>query len=178
MDKVLDIRFAEDNDKDCIKDIWRYCFGDTEAFVELFFDRKYRPQNTLCACVDGNVVSDLQLIPYTINLHGQAVPVDYIVGVATMPAHRGGGLVRKLMVEALRNVRGKGHIISVLMPFNFGFYRKFGWETCYAKKKYKLNMNDIAGLASHYGHMRAIDISTNVAVLRDIYMRFCVDKHG
>ena len=39
----MNLRYAKREDLDNIKDIWNYCFGDEEAFVDYYFNNKYLP---------------------------------------------------------------------------------------------------------------------------------------
>lgn len=41
---------------------------------------------------------------------------------------RGRGTVRTMLEHSLKTMREKGHAVSVLDPFDEGFYRKYGWE--------------------------------------------------
>ena len=43
----MDIRYAKGEDLEDLKDIWNYCFGDEESFVEYYFNNKYKPENTV-----------------------------------------------------------------------------------------------------------------------------------
>lgn len=51
--------------KQQIIDLWRLSFNDTEEFIRLYFDRVYKEENTLVIEKDGQVVSALQMLPYT-----------------------------------------------------------------------------------------------------------------
>ncbi len=41
---------------------------------------------------------------------------------------RGRGAVRAMLTESLKTMRDKKQVVSVLDPFDEGFYRKYGWE--------------------------------------------------
>src|SRR5690554_6599849 len=125
------IRLAREEDTPQIRDLWTYCFDDTPEFIDFFFNSCYLPSNTLIAEEDNRIQSSLQLLPYRMRLRGREVPVYYIVGVGTWPEDRGQGLVKNLLLYADSLMKERGYDISILLPFQYDFYRKYGWEVCY-----------------------------------------------
>src|SRR5947207_248211 len=57
-----------------------------------------------------------------------ALPMGGICHVATLAAERNKGYASALMRDALRAMRAQGLCTSVLFPFSFRYYRKFGYE--------------------------------------------------
>lgn len=68
------------------------------------------------------------LNPYTLRLRGKEIPTSYIVGLATHPASRRGGVGGKLLSAALVEMKKRGHYIHILMPSKAGFYQPYGYE--------------------------------------------------
>lgn len=133
----MQIRYPDILDIDQIKDLWLLCFDDSEEFTNWFFSHRYSHENTLAVFDDvGNIEAALQLLPYNICLHGTKTRVSYIVGVSTYPEHRGKGHAKNLLYRALDILRERGEYISILLPFNYQFYRKYGWEICYEHMEY------------------------------------------
>lgn len=125
------IRFATAKDTDQIIDLWTCCFNDSPEFVDFYFSKCYKPENTL-AVFEGSVLcSCLQLKPYRILVRNRLYDVYYIVGVATRPEYRGRGYVRELLKQTGSVMKERNVSLSVLLPFQYDFYRKFGWEVCY-----------------------------------------------
>lgn len=125
------------SDKQQVKDLWQTCFHDDEAFAGFYFDRVYRPENTVVYKEDGQVLSALQLLPYPMTYAGVEIPVSYISGASTAPGARSRGLMKKLLVAAFERMRRRGDYLSVLIPAEewlFGFYRKTGYaEAMYCR---------------------------------------------
>ena len=71
--------------KQQIVNLWRTCFGDSEAFISLYFDRVYKDENAMTIEKDGKIVSALQIVPYTMTYLGTEISVAYISGVCTAP---------------------------------------------------------------------------------------------
>ena len=85
--------------KQQIVNLWRTCFGDSEAFISLYFDRVYKDENAMTIEKDGKIVSALQIVPHTMTYLGTEISVGYISGACTTPEERGQGLMRQLLQE-------------------------------------------------------------------------------
>ena len=174
----MEIGFAKPEDKDKIMAIWQYCFEDSETFVSWYFDAKYNASNTLVAYEDGLPVSSLQLVPYRLGFHNREIDISYVEGVDTLPEARGKGYAAALLKKAICEMKERGHLISLLLPFRYAFYRRYGWETCYYQKSYTFEPNDLKPLATPYGNLRPMDFNSDVDVIMQIYGAFSSHRHG
>lgn len=127
------VRFAKEEDLTFLKQAWKICFDDPEAFIDWNFSHNYDSKDTLIAETDDRPASNLQLMPHRISLRGQEYAVNYVSGVATLPEFRHRGLVRELFEFAFPEMKRRGEPISLLVPFNYEFYEKFGYKQCYTK---------------------------------------------
>ena len=59
---------------------------------------------------------------------GSWIPSMTIGGVGTSPQYRRQGTVRALLEKLMPTTRENGWYVSLLHPFSFSFYRKFGYE--------------------------------------------------
>ena len=84
--------------KQQIVNLWRTCFGDSEAFISLYFDRVYKDENAMTIEKDGKIVSALQIVPYTMTYLGTEISVAYISG-------KGSGAYAATLA---RDIRGNG----------------------------------------------------------------------
>lgn len=120
--------------KQQIVDLWRTCFGDSEAFISLYFDRVYQDENTLTLERDGRIVSALQMLPYTMTYLGTEIQVAYISGACTAPEYRGQGLMRQLLQEAFEVMRERHVTLTALIPADpwlFDYYRVQGYTEAF-----------------------------------------------
>lgn len=120
--------------KQQIVSLWRTCFGDSEAFISLYFDRVYKDENTMTIEKDGKIVSALQIIPYTMTYLGTEISVAYISGACTAPEERGQGLMRQLLQETFEEMKRREVTISALIPANpwlFDYYREQGYTEAF-----------------------------------------------
>ena len=102
--------------KQQIIDLWRLSFNDTEEFIRLYFDRVYKEENTLVIEKDGQVVSALQMLPYTMTYYGTEISVAYISGACTLPSMRGKGLMKQLMQKAFDEMKYRSVAVAALIP--------------------------------------------------------------
>ncbi len=76
----------------------------------------------------GKVVSCLTIIPGAIQIGSARVAMGGIGNVSTLPEEQNHGYASALMRDALQVLREQGFCTSVLFPFSFSFYRRFGYE--------------------------------------------------
>lgn len=110
--------------------LWQDTFGDSDAFVRLFFTRVYRPQNALTLSRDGHLAAMLHIVPYRLRVGRRTLPAAYICGVSTRPEARGQGLMTALMRRALRTMRRRGFALTTLIPAEpwlFDVYARLGY---------------------------------------------------
>jgi len=115
--------------------LWRACFNDTDKFIRLFFDEIYQEDNALVIEKQGQIVSALHLLPYTMLLNGTEFPVSYICGVSTHPDERGKGMMNRLMQEAEEELKRRGIPLALLIPAEtwlFDIYKKFGYHKAFS----------------------------------------------
>ena len=98
-------RMAEEADTGQVQALWSQCFDDTPAFVDWYFSRYYRPENTIGIFDSQKLLASAQVIPYRIRLRGTMMDCGYVVGVDTAPEARNQGYARRLLKECLEMQR-------------------------------------------------------------------------
>lgn len=88
------------------------------------------------AFVDGRLAAQLIQYPLTVYMQGRKMGMGGIGAVSSWPEMRRGGLVARLLVQSLRAMKEEGQAVSMLTPFSYAFYRKYGWEMAIDRKKY------------------------------------------
>lgn len=124
------IRFAQSDDLPEIRSLWDQCFPDESGFNDYFFERIFSFSDTLLYLVDGVIAAMVQMLPYTLHLHGKYEPVTYIYGACTHPNFRRRHLMSKLLSYTFEWDRSHGRKASLLIPqedWLFAFYRPFGY---------------------------------------------------
>lgn len=94
--------------------------------------------NELCA--------QATLLDLHVYIAGKPFSMGGIAGVSTWPEHRRHGYVAKLLSELLVRMKEKQQAISMLHPFSFAFYRKFGWESFIEYKSYEIGSEQLSAI--------------------------------
>ncbi len=109
-----------------LRELWKTCFSDGDAFLDSFFSLAYAPERCLCALAGDAPVAML----YWLDCQVDERPLAYLYAIATSPAHRNQGLCRGLIKKALSLLRERGYSGAILVPEGeklFDFYRRAGF---------------------------------------------------
>lgn len=60
--------------------LWKTCFGDSDSFIRLFFDRVYRDENALTLERDGRLCCALHIVPYKMRAGERELTMAYVCG--------------------------------------------------------------------------------------------------
>jgi predicted acetyltransferase len=120
-----------DDFKQQIIDLWRVSFPeDTEEFIRLHFDRKYKEENTLVSRQGDAIVSVLQMIPYRMTFYDGEIETSYISGACTHPSLQSKGFMSQLLSGSFMEMYRRGVALTTLIPASeevSGYYRKAGY---------------------------------------------------
>ncbi len=115
-----------------LKQIWKKCFQDPDAFIDFYFAQFHEPDQSMVLLVDGEIASMLTMIPLTLQLRTDCtVPCVMLYAIATDPAYQGKGLARELMEAANAYAAQRNIAYSLLVPASpslFSFYEKSCYE--------------------------------------------------
>ena len=85
-------RPSRKGDENALKALWREVFGDTDEYIDAFFQNVYQPSMASVIEEDGTVVAAAYAVPFG--------AVRYIFAVATRPEYRGRGYGRAVVFAA------------------------------------------------------------------------------
>lgn len=130
----MEIRRSMPGDEPEMKRLWKAVFGDTDEFIDAFFDTLYSPGTACLALSDGKVVSAGYCLP---GVFAKGKSCAYIYAVATWPEFRGLGAARRI-VQALADIRfAEGADVIATLPASealTGWYeRALGMEPVFMK---------------------------------------------
>ena len=130
-------RFAKKSDYNEIRALWNKTFEeDSPAWRDWYFKYIYKPENCIILKSGDKTVSMSHINPYPMMLNHKRIPSAALAGIATEEAERGKGYAALLIKESLNEMRKRGISFSFLYPFEYDFYRKYGYEQCYENKVY------------------------------------------
>ena len=105
----------------------------TQAFRPMPAEgRRWRRQTDLRELrglfVDGELRVGLALHEMRLLFGGTPILAGGLAAVATPPESRRQGLIGRLLRATLEEIRGHGWPLSILYPFYYPFYKRYGWE--------------------------------------------------
>ncbi|MFD1644997.1 GNAT family N-acetyltransferase [Haloarchaeobius litoreus] len=78
---------------------------------------------------DGEPLAVCRHYWFETTLRGETVEMPGLSAVASPPEHRRGGNVRRMLEASVEEYHDREAPICALWPFEYGFYRQYGWET-------------------------------------------------
>ncbi|WP_053954814.1 GNAT family N-acetyltransferase [Inediibacterium massiliense] len=174
------LRFLRKEDTPTAKKLWGYAFETDEPFYSWYFDEVFSPNHSLGIFEEDQLISYLQLNPYTLSLNHSLFETSYVVGVITSPEYRNKGTMKFLIPKAIEEMRNKNHFVSILMPFDTTFYQPYGWELSYSQKKYQIPMSIIGHFSQREKkyYFNEINLDDDFENLNNIYESFLNEYHG
>lgn len=105
-----------------LRRLWKEAFGDTDAFLDVFFGTAFSPDRCMCAAEEDQVNAAL----YWFDCHLDGRKYAYIYAVATAKSSRGQGLCHRLMDAAHSRLRETGYAGALLVPQEASLRRFYG----------------------------------------------------
>lgn len=127
-----------------LKNLWKLCFHDEDAYINFYYENRFKTEETLVYLVENQVVAMLTLMPGFVVHPNEKLPVRYVYAVATHPDHRRKGYAAALM-EYANQLEGKDYLGTFLVPASaslFQYYEALGYQTLSHKKVLHMNMED------------------------------------
>ena len=130
------LRSATDHDIPAIRSLWKSSFFDSDAYLDLFFKKRFNPLYTALYCFEKEIAGMVHLLPCKVKDHGKAF---YWYAVCVEPKYRGKHIFKKMSEEILRSLKNKGYI-SVCKPVHGleDVYRKIGFKFSFCAKDLKI----------------------------------------
>ncbi|EHL19907.1 hypothetical protein HMPREF9628_01080 [Peptoanaerobacter stomatis] len=123
----MEFTFANREDKKAVKILWKYCFTDTDEYIDYYFTKRYDVKNNYLMKKNNVVISSLMTNPYKIDINGNISDTAYIVGISCDATNRGRGYVSTLIKKTLKDRYLKGEDVSMLMPIDTNIYTRYGY---------------------------------------------------
>lgn len=125
----MSVVYANENRIPGLRALWKKAFGDSDAFLDIFFSTAYAPDRCRCVAEDGLVQSAL----YWFDCELEGSKIAYLYAVATDPAYRGRGLCTMVMEDTMTVLRDRGYAGAVLLPqedWLIQMYAGMGFAPC------------------------------------------------
>lgn len=118
-----------------LRSLFEEAFGDTDAFLDIFFSTAFSPNRCRCVTENGRVLAAL----YWFDCYCHGARMAYLYAVATSVSHRGQGLFTALMEDTHKHLASRGYAGAILVPGEaslFSFYEKSGYVVCGGVKEF------------------------------------------
>ncbi|GMQ58396.1 GNAT family N-acetyltransferase [Vallitalea sediminicola] len=167
--KYLD-RFAE---------LQSYCFGVDKDLVKFELDNLFGKDDSIIlgAFEDNLLQGALVINDFDIYWHGLNVKMGGIGGVATFPEARQNHVVEKLLIESIKMMNDNNQVFSLLAPFAYSFYKKYGWEYASKNKKLEIKISDLSHFKSGDFTVKPIG-KDYINQIKQVYENFYCNYNG
>lgn len=118
-----------------LRRLWKSAFGDTDVYLDLFFENVFSPDRCRCVTLDEDVAAAL----YWLDCRAYGKPMAYLYAIATEKRHRGKGLCRALMADTHALLKDLGYAGCLLVPEGnslFEMYAGFGYQVCSSVREF------------------------------------------
>ena len=112
-----------------LRNLWKEAFGDTDTFLDAFFETAFSPRRCRCITEQGTVKSVMYWFTVTCGDQRYA----YLYAVATAKDSRGRGLFSALLDDVRQVLLEEGYAGILLVPESESLarmYEKFGFTAC------------------------------------------------
>jgi predicted acetyltransferase len=133
-----------------MKALWKTVFQEEDAYLEAFFEKVHRPENSLVYRADDKVVAALYMIPYKLVLGETQHDVAYLYAIGTLPEYRGRNFATELTKEAQRISQERGFSLVFLVPAEeslFDWYQRQGFETTFHRVAIQKTRQEVKALS-------------------------------
>lgn len=151
----IEIRQLTHDDFDDSHQLFQYAFQYEISPQDLEEMRRlYKPNETWAAFEDGQIAAQAVLLPLQACINGHPHATGGIASVSSWPEKRRSGHVARILKRMLEQMKTEGMTLSLLAPFSFPFYRKYGWETYVDLKKYELATDQLPARVKTEGEVQ------------------------
>lgn len=123
-----------------------------------------------------NLVSQVAVYPMKVRIFNHTYDMGGLTGVGTYPEYSNQGLMHKLLIQALSDMRDRKQIISYLYPYSIPYYRRKGWELISDKIVYEISDYQLPKRQPVPGEVRRVEIENDT--LKEAYQRYAMQTHG
>lgn len=132
--------FANENDLEQIKLIWKTCFEDEDKYIEFYLKNRFETENMLVIHEDGKPVSMASFLPIQLRQGEEWIPAKYVYAVATLPQYRGKGLAAEILQHGFEKYEEP----LLLQPESEElkkYYERLGFVNSFEKRGWEIKMS-------------------------------------
>ena len=119
-------RICTMEDKPYLRALWQRCFGDSDSFMDFFFEKRFYPEYTVCTIEDDKLVNAMYSFPVNMRIRDVIVPSAMLAGFSTDPDYRGRGYMSDAFRLLIKNLAESGIAAGPHTPVKHDSYFKLG----------------------------------------------------
>lgn len=172
----MNFRFANFDDIDQLKVIWKACFNESDKAIEFFFKNKFPNARCVVLEIDKKIISALYMLDTNMVLSGDLCPCYYLYAAGTLPNFQGHGYMSKLIEYANKQAVRLKKRISVLLPASkelYNYYEKQGYKAFFKRRFVTLSYDD---MSKYKGACTNKDMS--ISSMYGLMKIMCKDNYG
>ncbi|HET8683334.1 MAG TPA: GNAT family N-acetyltransferase, partial [Micromonosporaceae bacterium] len=177
----LPIRTATPDDWAAISRLLYSAFNETSSEEQDEVDRgTFEPERCLVVTEGAEIVGTAGVFTRDLTVPGAVVPAAHVTQVAVAATHRRGGLLRRLMVRQLRDVRARGEPLALLWASEGCIYQRFGYGHAAPKLSLEVDTRQVrlAPTTAPGGRLRAAEPASVRNELAKVYEQVRADRPG
>lgn len=149
------VRMPANEDKEGMKIIWKTVFGESDSFVNWFFENRYQKAYATCLIYDDRVASSMQSNPFNLRIRGRIIESAMLAGVSTYSDYRGMGFMSYVFKAHMKQLRDAGVVLVPHTPANT--------PTFFSKGHYPVSENKKVVIPAYSGlNAGTIDLLSNL----------------
>ena len=131
-----------------LKSLWIEAFGDSESYVDFFFENRFDADTTFVYLVEGEPVSMAFVLEAELYHNGSYTLAGYVYAVATGKEFQGRGF----STEILEQIK-KRYPTTFLVPATeslFDFYGRKGYRNAFSLSRFTYELDKEATVTHHF----------------------------
>ena len=148
---MFEFKIASAEIKEDLIKLYQECFHEDLIYINLFFEKQFKPENCFVAVHNGKVICAAHLLEALIIENDKQEDVYYIYAAGTSSSFRGQGLMSKLLKHVKELARRRSRKYLFLLPANdylSSYYAKQGYIDFFYSKLIKFTRNELQEYAN------------------------------
>lgn len=150
---MCEFRLAQKSETAQQKEIWKLCFGDPDSYINFYYAKRYKEDETALMFQHEEIAAMLTMIPVrTVFPNQRSYSTAMLYAIATHPKYQRRGFAAQLMEFSNQYLRGRENEFSVLVPANkelFDYYTKQGYQEGFYIREALLTLDRVNSLPSN-----------------------------
>lgn len=119
-------RICTMEDKPYLRALWQRCFGDSDSFLEYYFEKRFCPEYSVCTIENNELVNAMYSFPVNMYIRNSIIPAAMLAGFSTDERYRGKGYMTSAFKLLINQLAESGIAVAPHTPVNHESYFSLG----------------------------------------------------